>query len=32
MQVLELVEYSSKSKNELEFEDEGVEEEELEEL
>lgn len=32
MQVLELVEYSSKSKSELEFEDEGIEEEELEEL
>ena len=32
MQVLELVEYNSKSKTEMEFEDEGVGEEELEEL
>jgi hypothetical protein len=32
MQVLELIEYSSQSKAEMEFEDEGVENEELEEL
>lgn len=32
MQVLELVEYNSKSKTEMEFEDEGAGEEELEEL